>query len=162
MNQSTSLPPLYNNFQWKSKKLKQQIEMLFLHPFGCQAFSQITNEKQVKFNDKAIECIFLNYDTRSKGYCLWPCGNQSKTVLIHAECDVTFHNHIFPKKIMQEINEKGLSVIPINLAEIASQNPNNGPPPQAPPNSAMPSTPPITLGNLTTPSTPPLVPSQKW
>ena len=137
----------------------REIEMSFLHPFGCQAFSRISNEKQVKFHDKSIECIFLNYDTRSKGYRLRPRGDRYKTVLVRAQRDVTFHDHIFPRKIAKEKDEKGPKAIPIDLTSFSAPDRNIGQQSQsqAPPAQVPPTTPPIMPATPITPNTPPLV-----
>ena len=53
--------------------------------FGCPAYSHISQDKLAP---RAHKCIFLGYDSESKGYRLWPVSNSSKKLLISR--DVTF------------------------------------------------------------------------
>lgn len=38
--------------------------------FGCKAFVHIPKEKWMKFDDRAVECIFLGYDYEQFSYRL--------------------------------------------------------------------------------------------
>lgn len=39
--------------------------------FGCKAFVHIPKIKWMKFDDRAVECIFLGYDYEQFSYRLW-------------------------------------------------------------------------------------------
>ncbi len=74
-----------------------QTDLSLLHPFGCKAFARIPHDQQRKFEQNAIECTFLNYDSRSKAFRVKPISaGKDKQVLVRSERDVTFLDLIYP------------------------------------------------------------------
>ena len=54
-----------------------------LRVFGCKAYVYVHKQKRRKFDEKAIEGIFVGYDLRSKGYRIYTGGRKvivSRTV----------------------------------------------------------------------------------
>jgi len=60
--------------------------MAHLRVFGCLAYALVPKQHRRKSDDKAIECIFVGYSAKSKGYHLY--DPQSKCILVSQ--DVVF------------------------------------------------------------------------
>lgn len=52
---------------WYGKRAKIE----HLHIFGSEVFVHVPKEKRLKFDPKAVKCIFVGYDGSSKGYRVW-------------------------------------------------------------------------------------------
>ena len=49
---------------WTGEKLKVD----HLRIFGCQAFVHIPNDERKKLDSKSKKCVFVGYETTTKGY----------------------------------------------------------------------------------------------
>ena len=57
-----------------------------LHVFGFLAYALLSMQQRKKMDDKAVKCIFVGYNFKSKGYFLY--HPQSKRILVSR--DVVF------------------------------------------------------------------------
>ena len=137
----------------------RQIEASFMHPFGCKAFARIPSDQQTKFQANAEECIFLNYDSRSKAFRVRPITKgKERQVLVRSERDVTFFDLVFPKKGEIEVPSAQTTPTHVNIdvggPSAGPSNPNASVQP-ALQNSQ--NTPPLVIQVPPTPVTPALV-----
>ena len=70
-------------------------DVSYFRAFGCQAYAHIPDSKRTKLEPKAEECVFVGYETNTKGYRLW--SKRSRTVIVRT--DVIFDETVFPKRI---------------------------------------------------------------
>ena len=66
--------------------------------FGCKAYMHVPADKHRKLDAKAIEVMFIRYESGSKGYRLW----DKCTCSVHLSRDVTFDESSFPFSLGKE------------------------------------------------------------
>src|SRR5208337_2236618 len=71
-----------------------------LRTFGCKAYAHVLKSKRGQFDSKAVECIFVGYCSRTKGYRLY--NPSTKRVFISRDV-------IFDESNDQNHSEKGES-----------------------------------------------------
>lgn len=81
---------------WKGEKVKTAM-FDFLKVFGCKAWMHVSGKD--KFDCKGVECVFIGYDTNTKGYRLW-CLEEKKVKIAHS---VIFQEDMFPFRIPNKV-----------------------------------------------------------
>ena len=72
----------------------RDIELSQLHPFGCRVFVKSMENPDSKFDPKAEDFIFLNYDPRAKAFRVR--SKETSRVLVRSQRDLSFNDLEFP------------------------------------------------------------------
>ena len=72
----------------------RNVEISQLHPFGCRVFAKSMKNPESKFDPKAEDFIFLNYDPRAKAFRVRSKGTSQ--VLVRSQRDLSFNDLEFP------------------------------------------------------------------
>ena len=86
------LTPMLKNMSPYQLMFRVSPDYKFLHIFGCACWSNLRPYNSKKLQPRSVQCIFLGYSLRHKGYqCLNPISGR-----LYISRDVVFEEKIFP------------------------------------------------------------------